>query len=36
MTGRPDDYSQYLHELGAHTIVDRAEFAEAGKPLQKG
>ena len=35
MTGRPDDYSQYLHELGAHTIVDRAEFAEAGKPLQK-
>ncbi|MER0090812.1 MDR family oxidoreductase [Corynebacterium sp. KPL2680] len=35
MTGRPDDYANYLHELGAHEIIDRAEFTEPGKPLQK-
>ena len=35
MTGRPDDYANYLHELGAHEIIDRSEFTEPGKPLQK-
>ena len=27
--------AEYLTSLGATTIIDRAEFAEAGKPLQK-
>ncbi|QPK83225.1 acryloyl-CoA reductase [Corynebacterium qintianiae] len=35
MTGRVDEYRGYLSELGAEEIVDRADFTEAGKPLQK-
>lgn len=35
MTGRVDEYRDYLTELGAAEIVDRAEFSEPGKPLQK-
>lgn len=34
-TGRPDEYSDYLTDLGASEIIDRAELAEKGKPLQK-
>jgi acrylyl-CoA reductase (NADPH) len=33
-TGKPAE-SQYLRELGATDVVDRAEFAASGKPLQK-
>ncbi|MBM6550650.1 MDR family oxidoreductase [Marinomonas ostreistagni] len=33
-TGRPDE-ADYLKNLGASTIIDRAELSEAGKPLQK-
>jgi acrylyl-CoA reductase (NADPH) len=33
-TGRSSE-ADYLHALGAATIVDRAEFLEPGKPLQK-
>jgi acrylyl-CoA reductase (NADPH) len=34
VTGRPEE-NQYLKDLGASEILDRADFAEAGKPLQK-
>jgi acrylyl-CoA reductase (NADPH) len=33
-TGKPSE-AEYLHQLGAVTVLDRAELAEAGKPLQK-
>ncbi|MEM1403194.1 MAG: MDR family oxidoreductase [Pseudomonadota bacterium] len=33
-TGRPDE-AQFLKELGASDIIDRAELGERGKPLQK-
>jgi acrylyl-CoA reductase (NADPH) len=33
-TGKPAE-TDYLHSLGATTVLDRAEFAAAGKPLQK-
>ncbi|WP_280371327.1 MDR family oxidoreductase [Nocardia wallacei] len=33
-TGKSSETS-YLHDLGAGTVVDRAELAERGKPLQK-
>ena len=33
-TGKPSE-SEYLQRLGAVTVLDRAEFGEAGKPLQK-
>ena len=33
-TGKPSE-SCYLQRLGAVTVLDRAEFGEAGKPLQK-
>ena len=35
LTGRVDKHGTWLKELGAAEVVDRAEFAEAGKPLQK-
>lgn len=35
LTGRVDEQSDFLRELGATEIVDRAELAEKGKPLQK-
>lgn len=35
MTGRVDTHADYLSALGAKAIVDRGEYAEAGKPLQK-
>lgn len=35
VTGRVDEYRDYLTELGAAEVVDRAEFSEPGKPLQK-
>ena len=35
LTGRVDKHGAWLKELGAAEVVDRAEFAEAGKPLQK-
>lgn len=34
ITGRPDE-AEYLRSLGASEIIDRAEFSEPGKPLQK-
>ncbi|STC69127.1 MDR family oxidoreductase [Corynebacterium pilosum] len=34
-TGRIDEHSDWLRELGAAEIIDRAEFMEASKPLQK-
>ncbi len=34
VTGKPSEAS-YLEQLGAGTVLDRAEFAAAGKPLQK-
>ena len=34
VTGKASE-TAYLQQLGAATVVDRAEFAEAGKPLQK-
>lgn len=34
-TGRGDTEADYLRELGASSIVNRADFAEAGRPLQK-
>jgi len=34
VTGRPDD-AEYLKQLGASDILDRAEFSEKGKPLGK-
>ncbi|NUP29035.1 MAG: oxidoreductase [Nocardia sp.] len=33
-TGKADEHA-YLKQLGATTVVDRAEFADKGKPLQK-
>ncbi len=33
VTGRPEE-ADYLKSLGAHEIIDRAELAEPGKPLQ--
>ncbi|MFI1464284.1 acrylyl-CoA reductase (NADPH) [Nocardia carnea] len=33
-TGKADEHA-YLKQLGATTVVDRAELAEKGKPLQK-
>ncbi|MFI2228403.1 acrylyl-CoA reductase (NADPH) [Nocardia testacea] len=33
-TGKSDEHA-YLKQLGATTVVDRAEFADKGKPLQK-
>ena len=35
LTGRVDKHGAWLKELGAAEVADRAEFAEAGKPLQK-
>jgi len=34
VTGRPQE-SDYLKALGAHEILDRAQFSEPGKPLAK-
>lgn len=34
ITGRPEE-NRYLEDLGAAEILERAEFSEAGKPLQK-
>jgi acrylyl-CoA reductase (NADPH) len=34
VTGRPQE-ADYLRSLGATTVLDRAEFASAGKPLAK-
>jgi acrylyl-CoA reductase (NADPH) len=34
VTGRPHE-ADYLRELGATTVLDRAEFASPGKPLAK-
>ncbi|ULE35398.1 acrylyl-CoA reductase (NADPH) [Mycobacterium sp. IDR2000157661] len=34
VTGKSSE-ADYLEKLGATTVLDRAEFAEAGKPLQK-
>lgn len=34
LTGKPDE-ADYLKDLGAALIIDRAEMAERGKPLQK-
>ncbi|GAB3943358.1 acryloyl-CoA reductase [Corynebacterium tapiri] len=36
LTGRAAEHGEWLRGLGAAEIVDRAEFAEAGKPLAKG
>lgn len=35
LTGRVDKHGDWLRELGASEVLDRAEFADAGKPLQK-
>lgn len=35
LTGRVDEHSAWLRELGAAEVLDRAEFSEPGKPLQK-
>lgn len=35
LTGRVAEQSGFLRDLGASEIVDRADFAEKGKPLQK-
>jgi acrylyl-CoA reductase (NADPH) len=34
VTGKSSE-AEYLQQLGAGSVLDRAEFAEAGKPLQK-
>src|ERR1019366_9564714 len=34
VTGRPEE-ADYLKSLGAHEVIDRAELAEPGKPLQR-
>ncbi|APG82320.1 Mycocerosic acid synthase [Corynebacterium pseudotuberculosis] len=34
-TGRVEEYSEYLLNLGADSIVDRKELSEKGKPLQR-
>lgn len=35
LTGRVDEHGDWLRSLGASEVLDRAEFSEAGKPLQK-
>lgn len=35
MTGRVAEHEAWLKELGATEVVDRADFSEPGKPLQK-
>ncbi len=35
MTGRVAEHEAWLKELGAAEVVDRADFSEPGKPLQK-
>lgn len=35
VTGRVDKHGPWLRELGASEVLDRAEFSEPGKPLQK-
>ena len=35
LTGRVSEHEAWLRELGAAEVLDRAEFADAGKPLQK-
>lgn len=35
LTGRADEHGDYLTNLGAAEIMDRAELMEQGKPLQK-
>lgn len=35
LTGRVDKHGAWLQELGASEVLDRAEFSEPGKPLQK-
>ncbi|MDY5785343.1 acryloyl-CoA reductase [Corynebacterium sp.] len=35
VTGRAEEHGDWLRSLGAAEIVDRAEFAEPGKPLQR-
>ncbi|MCU1479571.1 MAG: oxidoreductase [Subtercola sp.] len=34
-TGRADEHGDYLRSIGAGAVIDRAEFADLGKPLQK-
>lgn len=34
LTGRADELGDYLHGLGATSLVDRADMTEKGKPLQ--
>lgn len=36
LTGRADEFGEYLRGLGATSLVDRDELAEKGKPLQTG
>lgn len=33
-TGRPAEHGDYLRELGAHDVIDRAELEKPGRPLQ--
>ncbi|GAA0424540.1 MDR family oxidoreductase [Leifsonia naganoensis] len=33
-TGRPEELAGYLTDLGASTIIDRAELSDPGRPLQ--
>ena len=35
LTGRVDEHGDWLRELGASDVLDRAEFTGEGKPLQK-
>lgn len=35
LTGRVDEHGDWLRELGASDVLDRAEFTGQGKPLQK-
>lgn len=35
ITGRVDEHGDYLRQLGAAEVIDRASIAESGKPLQK-
>jgi len=34
-TGRAEAEGDYLRRLGAHTVIDRSELGEPGKPFQK-
>ncbi|AWB83068.1 oxidoreductase [Corynebacterium yudongzhengii] len=36
LTGRREEQGDFLRGLGADEIVDRADFTEPGKPMQKG